>query len=63
MMVKQIRLAFLEENGLETLWEQFPERERDEVTHIEAWRHHYNHERPHRSLGKKLPAVFAEEAA
>jgi hypothetical protein len=32
MMVKQIRLAFLEENGLETLWEQFPERQRDEVT-------------------------------
>lgn len=32
MMVKQIRLAFLEENGLETLWEQFPKREQDEVT-------------------------------
>lgn len=30
---------------------------------IEAWRHHYNHERPHRSLGKMPPAVFAEEAA
>jgi putative transposase len=30
---------------------------------IEDWRHHYNHERPHRSLGKKPPAVFAKEAA
>ncbi len=30
---------------------------------IESWRHHYNHERPHRSLGKKPPAVFAQEAA
>ena len=28
-----------------------------------AWRHHYNHVRPHRSLGKKPPAVFAQEAA
>jgi transposase InsO family protein len=24
---------------------------------------HYNHVRPHRSLGKKPPAVFANEAA
>ena len=30
---------------------------------IEAWRYHYNYERPHRSLGKKPPAVFAREAA
>ena len=30
---------------------------------IETWRTHYNHERPHRSLGKKPPAVFAREAA
>lgn len=30
---------------------------------IDAWRHHYNYERPHRSLGKKPPAVFAREAA
>jgi len=30
---------------------------------IEAWRTHYNHVRPHRSLGKKPPAVFAREAA
>lgn len=30
---------------------------------IEAWRTHYNHVRPHRSLGKKPPAVFAKEAA
>jgi putative transposase len=30
---------------------------------IDAWRHHYNYERPHRSLGKKPPAVFATEAA
>jgi len=29
---------------------------------IEQWRH-YNHVRPHRSLGKKPPAVFAREAA
>lgn len=30
---------------------------------IEQWRQHYNHVRPHRSLGKKPPAVFAREAA
>ena len=30
---------------------------------IEDWRQHYNHVRPHRSLGKKPPAVFAREAA
>jgi len=30
---------------------------------IEDWRQHYNHVRPHRSLGKKPPAVFAQEAA
>ena len=27
---------------------------------IETWRNHYNHVRPHRSLGKKPPAVFAK---
>ena len=30
---------------------------------IEEWRDHYNHVRPHRSLGKKPPAVFAREVA
>ena len=30
---------------------------------IDAWRDHYNHVRPHRSLGKKPPAVFARKAA
>ncbi len=30
---------------------------------IEDWRMHYNHVRPHRSLGRKPPAVFAREAA
>jgi putative transposase len=30
---------------------------------IEAWRCHYNEVRPHRSLGKRPPAVFAQEAA
>jgi len=30
---------------------------------IDAWRDHYNHVRPHRSLGQKPPAVFAKEAA
>jgi putative transposase len=30
---------------------------------ITDWRTHYNHVRPHRSLGKKPPAVFAREAA
>lgn len=30
---------------------------------IEIWRNHYNNVRPHRSLGKKPPAVFAKEAA
>lgn len=30
---------------------------------IDNWRHHYNNVRPHRSLGKKPPAVFASEAA
>ena len=31
-MMKQQRLAFLEQECLETLWEQFPEAARDEVT-------------------------------
>jgi putative transposase len=30
---------------------------------IETWRSHYNNVRPHCSLGKKPPAVFAKEAA
>jgi len=30
---------------------------------INHWRSHYNNVRPHRSLGKKPPAVFAREAA
>jgi putative transposase len=30
---------------------------------IDTWRDHYNHVRPHRSLGKKPPAVFAQEVA
>jgi putative transposase len=30
---------------------------------IEAWRVHYNQVRPHRSLGRKPPAVFAREVA
>lgn len=30
---------------------------------IDDWQHHYNHVRPHRSTGKKPPAVFAQEAA
>ena len=30
---------------------------------IDTWRKHYNHVRPHRSLGKKPPAVFAREVA
>jgi len=30
---------------------------------IDDWQHHYNHVRPHRSTGKKPPAVFAKEAA
>ena len=30
---------------------------------IDPWRDHYDHVRPHRSLGKKPPAVFAQEAA
>ncbi len=32
MMIKQRRLAFLETECLETLWEQFPEPARREVT-------------------------------
>lgn len=31
MMIKQRRLAFLETECLETLWEQFPEQARHEV--------------------------------
>lgn len=31
-MMKQQRLAFLEQEYLETLWQQFPEPARDEVT-------------------------------
>ena len=30
---------------------------------IEAWRRHYNEERPHSSLGFKPPRLFAERAA
>lgn len=30
---------------------------------IAYWRTHYNHVRPHRSLGKRPPAVFASQAA
>jgi putative transposase len=30
---------------------------------IEAWRRHYNNERPHSALGYLAPAVFAEQAA
>lgn len=30
---------------------------------IDAWRHHYNDERPHSSLGYKPPAVFERQAA
>ncbi len=30
---------------------------------INDWRRHYNYVRPHRSLGKKPPALFAKEAA
>lgn len=35
----------------------------DARSKISDWNHHYNHVRPHRSLGKKPPAVFAHEAA
>jgi putative transposase len=35
----------------------------DARTTISQWRDHYNTVRPHRSLGKKPPAVFAREAA
>ena len=31
-MMRQQRLAFLEQECLETLWEQFPEQARDEIT-------------------------------
>ena len=31
-MMKQQRLAFLEQECLETIWEQFPKQARDEVT-------------------------------
>ena len=30
---------------------------------IDEWRHHYNHVRPHSSLGYIPPAVFAQQAA
>jgi len=35
----------------------------DARSSIDAWRSHYNHVRPHRSLGKQPPAVFAKLAA
>jgi putative transposase len=35
----------------------------DARSEIDNWQRHYNHVRPHRSLGKKPPAVFAKEAA
>lgn len=34
----------------------------DARSSIDEWRDHYNHVRPHRSLGKNPPAVFAREA-
>lgn len=30
---------------------------------IEAWRRHYNHERPHSSLDYQAPSVFEKHAA
>ena len=30
---------------------------------IERWRTHYNHVRPHRSVGKMPPSVFARKVA
>ena len=30
---------------------------------IDDWQRHYNHVRPHRSLGRNPPAVFAKQAA
>ncbi len=35
----------------------------DARSEIDDWRHHYNHVRPHRSLGRIPPAVFSREAA
>jgi putative transposase len=35
----------------------------DARSEIDNWKHHYNHVRPHRSLGKKPLAVFAKQAA
>jgi putative transposase len=35
----------------------------DARTTINDWRDHYNEVRPHRSLGKQPPAVFAREVA
>jgi putative transposase len=35
----------------------------DARSEIDNWQRHYNHVRPHRSLSKKPPAVFAKEAA
>jgi putative transposase len=35
----------------------------DARTEIDNWQRHYNHVRPHRSLGKIPPAVFAKDAA
>ncbi len=35
----------------------------DAKTMIDQWKDHYNNVRPHRSLGKIPPAVFAKEAA
>jgi putative transposase len=36
---------------------------KDARSTIKSGRKHYNHVRPHRSLGRKPPAVFAKEAA
>lgn len=35
----------------------------DARSNFDDWRGHYNHVRPHRSLGKKPSALFAREAA
>ena len=64
---KPTQSAFVESfNGtmrhhcLNQLWFRSLEEARDQ---IEAWRRHYNEERPHSSLGFKPPRLFAERAA
>jgi transposase InsO family protein len=56
----------LADNGSETMLESarwLMEHLLDTRGTIDAWRKHYNEVRPHRSLNRRPPSVFARQAA